>query len=321
MKAITVPTPGGPDALKLTELPSPELKDGEVLINVVAAGVNRADVGQRQGTYPSPPGSPDYPGLEVSGRIAQDGSGFLAGDEVVALLSGGGYAEQVAVPAGQVLAAPKGVSLIEAAAFPETAATVYSNVVMAAGLQAGQTFLVHGGSSGIGAMAIQLAKALGCTVITTAGSDEKCQHARDLGADVAINYREEDFVEVTNRHGGADVILDVVGAGYLMRNVQALATGGKLVIIAVQSGSKTEFDIMALLQKRASVIGTTLRSRPTQEKASIMHEVQRVIWPLIAEGKIKPVVDQVFPLSEASQAHEYFDSGKHQGKILLTMGD
>lgn len=320
MKAITVPVPGGPEALKLTELPSPVLKDGEVLINVVAAGVNRADVGQRQGTYPSPPGSPDYPGLEVSGRIAQDGHGFFAGDEVVALLSGGGYAEQVAVPAEQVLTAPKGVSLIEAAAFPETAATVYSNVVMAAGLQAGQTFLVHGGSSGIGAMAIQLAKALGCTVITTAGNDEKCQHARDLGADIAINYREEDFVEVTNRHGGADVILDVVGAEYLMRNVQALATGGKLVIIAVQSGSTTEFDIMALVRKRASVIGTTLRSRTTQEKSSILREVQRVIWPLITEGKIKPVVDQVFPLSEAPQAHEYFDSGKHQGKILLTVG-
>lgn len=317
MLAITVPTPGGPDSLTLTDLDTPAIAEDRVLIDVVGIGINRADVAQRKGNYPSPPGNPEYPGLEVSGTVAHDVGQFRRGDEVVALLGGGGYAQQVSAPIGQVLPKPAGVSLLEAAAFPETAATVYSNMVMIGGLTAGQRLLVHGGAGGIGAMAIQLGKALGAEVVTTAGSAKKCEHALSLGADRAINYKEEDFAQVLEELGGADIILDVVGAGYLKKNMQALATNGKLIIIALQQGSRAEFDISTLMAKRGSVAATTLRNRPLAEKAEIMAGVYQTVWPLIATGAIKPVVDRVFAIEDAVQAHEYFDSGAHQGKVLL----
>ncbi|WP_018135333.1 NAD(P)H-quinone oxidoreductase [Acaricomes phytoseiuli] len=318
MKAIEIESPGGPESLVLQDVPEPAPGPGEVLIQVTAAGVNRADVQQRRGLYPPPPGAPDYPGLEVSGHIIGDGEGFRDGDPVVALLAGGGYAERVAVPAGQVIPAPEGLDLQAAAGLPETAATVYSNLVLAAGLQAGQTLLVHGGSGGIGAMAIQFATALGARVVATAGRAEKCQTVLRLGASVAVNYRDEDFVAVLQELGGADVILDVIGAGYLARNLEALATGGKLVVIGLQGGAKAELNLAVLMAKRAAIIGTTLRARPAAEKAEVMRQVQEQIWPLVADERIDPVIDKVFPLAEAHAAHEYFDSGKHHGKILLT---
>lgn len=319
MKAITISTPGGPEALIETEVADPVPAEGEVLIDVVAAGLNRADVQQRRGLYPPPAGASECPGLEVSGRIAQRGHGFEKGQEVVALLAGGGYAERVAVPAGQVIPAPEGVDLIEAAGLPEVAATVYSNVFMIAGLQAGETLLVHGGAGGIGSMAIQLAKALGARVIGTAGSTEKCKKILALGAEEAVNYREQDFVAVAHRFRGADVILDVIGAAYLERNIEALALGGRLVIIGLQGGATAELNLAALMGKRASVIGTTLRARPAEEKSAVMEQVRAVVWPLVADGAVKPSIDTTFPLARAREAHEYFDSGNHVGKILLTI--
>lgn len=319
MKAITITEPGGPEALELSEVPDPVPAEGEVLVDVAAAGLNRADVMQRRGFYPPPPGASEYLGLEVSGRIAEARHGFRKDQEVVALLAGGGYAERVAVPAGQVIPVPEGVDLISAAGLPEVAATVYSNVFMIAGLKAGETLLVHGGAGGIGAMAIQLAKALGARVIATAGSAGKCEKILELGADEAVNYREQDFVGAAQRFGGADVILDVMGGSYLARNLEALALGGRLVVIGLQGGSSAELDLAALMGKRASVIGTTLRSRPVDEKAAVMEQVRRVVWPLIAQGAIKPSIGATFPLDQARQAHEYFDSGEHQGKVLLTI--
>lgn len=319
MKAITIIEPGGPEALEFSEVPDPVPAEGEVLVDVVAAGLNRADVMQRRGFYPPPPGASEYLGLEVSGRIAEAGQGFSKGQEVVALLAGGGYAERVAVPAGQVIPAPRGIDLISAAGLPEVAATVYSNVVMIAGLEAGETLLVHGGAGGIGAMAIQLAKARGARVIATAGNAEKCQKILELGADEAINYREQDFVEVAHRYRGANVILDVMGASYLERNLEALALGGRLVVIGLQGGSAAELNLSVLMGKRASVIGTTLRTRPSQEKSAVMEQVRQVVWPLVAQGLIKPSIGATFRLDQARQAHEYFDSGEHQGKILLTI--
>ncbi|WP_394940270.1 NAD(P)H-quinone oxidoreductase [Psychromicrobium sp. YIM B11713] len=319
MKAVTALVPGGPEALQLTELPDPSLKPGEVLIDVVAAGINRADVQQRRGLYPSPPGAPDFPGLEVSGRVAQAAQGFEEGQPVVALLAGGGYAERVAAPAGQVLPAPEGIDLIAAAGIPEVAATVYSNVFMLAKLRAAQTLLVHGGAGGIGSMAIQLAKHHGAQVISTAGSAEKCQRILELGADQAINYREQDFVHLVQQHGGADVILDVMGAVYLSRNVEALALDGRLVVIGLQGGKTGELDLGVLMAKRGAVFGTGLRYRSLEEKAEIMRQVQQHVWPLLADGRLTPSIGKTFPLSEAAAAHEYFDSGEHQGKILLTV--
>ena len=319
MKAITITEPGGPEALELSEVPEPVPAEGEVLVDVAAAGLNRADVMQRRGFYPPPPGASEYLGLEVSGRIAEAGHGFRKGQEVVALLAGGGYAERVAVPAGQVVPVPEGVDLISAAGLPEVAATVYSNVFMIAGLKASETLLVHGGAGGIGAMAIQLAKALGARVIATAGSAAKCEKILELGADEAVNYREQDFVGAAQRFGGADVILDVMGGSYLARNLEALALGGRLVVIGLQGGSSAELDLAALMGKRASVIGTTLRSRPVDEKAAVMEQVRRVVWPLIAQGAIKPSIGATFPLDQARQAHDYFDSEEHQGKVLLTI--
>jgi putative PIG3 family NAD(P)H quinone oxidoreductase len=313
MRAVIAPEPGGPEALTVTELPDPEAGPGEVVIDIVASAVNRADTLQRQGFYPPPPGASDVIGMECSGRISAVG-------EVCALLSAGGYAEKVAVPSGQVMPVPSGVDLVTAAALPEVACTVWSNVFMIAGLQQDETLLVHGGAGGIGTMAIQLAKALGARVFTTAGSAEKQEFCVSLGAERAINYRDEDFVEVLKEAGGADVILDNMGAKYLERNVSALATEGRLVVIGMQGGSKGELDLGALLRKRGAVIATTLRARPSEEKSAICASVVEHVWPLVAEGRVRAVVHEQVPLEEAPRAHELMESGSHSGKILLTTG-
>ena len=324
MRAIVITEPGGPEVLEVQSVPDPVPAAGEVVIEVAAAGVNRADVAQRQGFYPPPPGAPPYPGMECSGRIAQlgpDVTGWQAGDEVCALLAGGGYAERVAVPSGQLLPLPGGVSLIEAAALPEATCTVYSNVFMLAGLAAGETLLVHGGASGIGTMAIQLARAYGARVACTAGSAAKLERCRELGADLAISYRDDDFVagigQFTDGHG-ADVVLDIMGASYLPRNVTALATGGRLVVIGLQGGSKGELDLGMLLRKRASVQATTLRARPAAEKAAIAAAVREHVWPLISKGQVTPVIDRILPLQKAAEAHQVMEASAHIGKILLT---
>ncbi|MFY9635687.1 NAD(P)H-quinone oxidoreductase [Pseudarthrobacter sp. BIM B-2242] len=327
MKAIYIAEPGGPEVLEVREVDAPVPGQGEVLIDVVAAGLNRADVQQRRGFYPPPPGASEIPGLEVSGRIAGFGPGvtkaFSVGDKVVALLAGGGYAEKVAVPAEQVLRIPDGVDLVTAASLPEVAATVYSNLVMTAQLQAGETVLIHGATGGIGTMAIQMAKALGAKVATTAGSDEKVGTAKAfLGADIAINYKEEDFPDSLRRQNGgkgADVILDVVGAKYLAKNIDALADYGRLVVIGLQGGAKGELDLGQLLRKRAAVVATALRPRPVAEKGAIMSAVRESVWPLITDGSIRPLVAKTFPLNQAGEAHKYFDTGDHVGKILLVM--
>jgi NADPH2:quinone reductase len=327
MKAVYIVDPGGPEALQVREVEDPVPGPGEVLIDVVAAGINRADVQQRRGFYPPPPGASEVPGLEVSGRISGFGPDvvkpFAAGDKVVALLAGGGYAQKVAVPAEQVLRVPEGVDLVTAASLPETAATVYSNLFMTAQLQPGELVLIHGATGGIGTMAVQMAKAFGARVAATAGTEEKVSTARAfLGVDIAINYREQDFVEaVRDASGGrgADVILDVVGAKYLEKNVEALAPYGRLVIIGLQGGAKGELNIGLLLNKRAAIIGTALRPRPVEEKGVIMSAVREHVWPLVTDGSIKALVDRTFPLAEVQKAHEYFDSGEHVGKVLLTM--
>jgi putative PIG3 family NAD(P)H quinone oxidoreductase len=326
MRAVTATEPGGPDVLTLTELPDPEPGPGEVVLDVAATAVNRADLLQRQGHYPPPAGASEVIGLECSGTVAALGEGveqWQVGDEVCALLAGGGYAEKVAVPAGQVMPLPPGVDLQTAAALPEVACTVWSNVFMVAHLQPGETLLVHGGAGGIGTFAIQLAHALGATVVTTAGSEEKLEVCRSLGADLAVNYRERDFVEdvkaFTDGHG-ADVILDNMGATYLGRNVSALATQGRLVIIGMQGGAKGELDINALLRKRGAVIATALRSRPVQEKAAICAAVVEHVWPLVADGAVKPVVHARYPLAEAARAHADVEGSANVGKVLLTTG-
>ncbi|MFW5471382.1 NAD(P)H-quinone oxidoreductase [Knoellia sp. CPCC 206435] len=323
MKAITIPTPGGPEALVLSDVETPEPGPGEVRIRVAAAGVNRADVMQRMGHYNPPPGMTEIPGLEVSGvvdAVGVDVGEWVVGDEVCALLVGGGYAEQVVVPAGQVLPVPAGIGLVEAAALPEVACTVWSNVFLTANLQPGETFLVHGGSSGIGTMAIQLAREVGARVAVTAGSQEKLDACRELGAEVLVNYREQDFVEeirtATDGHG-ADVILDNMGAKYLPRNVDTLATAGRLVIIGLQGGVKGELDINMLLRKRGAVIATSLRARPLAEKATIVAAVREHVWPLVADGRVRPVISSRHPLSDASAAHAEMEASGHIGKILL----
>jgi putative PIG3 family NAD(P)H quinone oxidoreductase len=324
VKAVTILEPGGPEVLVWTDVPDPEAGPGEVLIDVVASAVNRADVMQREGHYPPPAGAPPYPGLECSGRIGAVGegvTGWSVGAEVCALLSGGGYAERVAVPAGQVLPVPAGVSLVEAAALPEVVCTVWSNVFMLAALQREETLLVHGGSSGIGTMAIQLARNLGARVVVTAGSPEKLERCRELGADVAVNYRDEDFVEAVREASdgrGADVILDNMGAKYLGRNVDALAPNGRLVVIGLQGGTRGELDLGLLLRKRAAVLATSLRARPPAEKAAIVASVRENVWPLLAAGTVRPVVDRVLPMAEAAQAHRVLESSAHVGKVLLT---
>ncbi len=325
MRAITISAPGGPDVLTWTEVDDPTAAPGEVVIRVAAAGVNRADVLQRMGNYNPPPGSPTWPGLECSGVIESVGPdvlGWSVGDEVCALLSGGGYAERVAVPAGQVFPVPAGVDLITAAALPEVACTVWSNVFMTAGLQAGETLLVHGGSSGIGTMAIQLAVALGARVAVTAGSNAKLERCAELGASILINYRDDDFVERiqadTEGHG-ADVILDVMGASYLARNISALAINGRIVIIGLMGGATAEINLGALLGKRGAVHATTLRARPLAEKAEIVRRTREVVWPLVEARLVQPVVDSTFAMADAAQAHALMEASTHVGKILLTL--
>ena len=323
MRAITIAEPGGPEQLVWTEVPDPVAAAGEVLIEVTATAVNRADILQRMGFYTPPPGASLYPGLECSGRIVEVGAGvvgFAPGDEVVALLAGGGYAELVEVPAGQVAPLPKGMSALAAGGLMETVCTVWSNVFMLAGLEAGQTLLVHGGSSGIGTAAIQLGHELGARVVVTAGSAAKLQACRDLGADVAVNYRSEDFVErvgeVTDGRG-ADVILDNMGAVYLDRNVQALAVNGRLVIIGLQGGVTGEVNLNTLLRKRASISATTLRARPSEEKAQIVQAARDAVWPLIQQGRFRVVVDRVLPIDRAAEAHRVVEDSGHVGKVVL----
>ncbi|MCW2618864.1 MAG: quinone oxidoreductase [Modestobacter sp.] len=326
MRAVTISEPGGPEVLGWGEVPDPVCGPGEVLVDVAAAAVNRADLLQRQGNYPPPPGASEILGLECSGVISEVGAdvtGWAVGDEVCALLSGGGYAERVAVPPGQLLPKPAGVELATAAALPEVTCTVWSNVFMLAGLRAGEVFLVHGGASGIGTMAIQLAARAGARVATTAGSAEKLAFCRELGAEIGVNYRDEDFVEVvknaTDGHG-ADVVLDIMGAKYLARNVDVLATGGRMVGIGMQGGTKAELDLGKLMRKRASVAATTLRSRPATGpggKAEIVAAVLHDVWPDVERGVVRPIVDRRLPMSRAAEAHALLEASDHIGKVLL----
>jgi putative PIG3 family NAD(P)H quinone oxidoreductase len=325
MRAVVVTSPGGPEVLQVAEVPDPVPGFGEVVIEVAAAGVNRADLLQRQGNYPPPAGAPGWPGLECSGRVAELGDGvegWSIGDEVCALLSGGGYAERVAVPAGQVLPVPDGLDAVSAAALPEVACTVWSNVFMLAGLRREETLLVHGGSSGIGTMAIQLAHRLGARVAVTAGSAAKLAACRELGAEVLVNYREEDFVERVRAATdglGAHVVLDILGAAYLARNLDVLATNGRLVVIGMQGGTKAELNLGALMAKRAAVLATSLRARPETEKATIVASVREHVWPLVQNGDVRPVIDMTFPLDRAGDAHRRLDASEHVGKVLLTV--
>jgi putative PIG3 family NAD(P)H quinone oxidoreductase len=323
VRAVVITTSGGPEVLSLQEVPDPVPGEGEVLVEVTAAGVNPADVMQRMGFYPPPPGASAYPGLECSGRITQVGpgvSGWQVGDSVCALMAGGGYAELVAVPAGQLLPIPDGVSLADAAALPEVACTVHASVFGQAGLAPGEVLLVHGGAGGIGTMAIQLAKARGATVACTAGSAAKLDRCRELGADHAISYRDEDFVTAVKDFTGgrgADVILDIVGAPYLARNIDALATSGRLVQISVRDGARAEIDLGVLMRKRITIYASTLRARPVPEKTVIVSAVRDQVWPLVASGQVAPVIDRTLPLAEAAQAHRLIEDGGHVGKVLL----
>ncbi|HEY9314357.1 NAD(P)H-quinone oxidoreductase [Williamsia sp.] len=322
MRAVSLSEFGPAENLTVADVDKPRPGPGEVLIKVAAAGVNRADLLQRQGNYPPPPGASEIIGMEVSGTVDElgaDVAGWTTGTEVCALIAGGGYAEYVAVAAGHLLPIPAGVDLIDAAALPEVACTVLSNLKRTAHLAPGELVLLHGGGSGIGTHGIQWAKALGATVAVTAGSDTKLELCRDLGADITINYNTDDFVEVVKDHGGADVILDIVGAKYLGRNVSALADDGRLVIIGMQGGIKAELNIAALLGKRGTVHATALRGREQSDKAAIVADTIATTWPLIADGRIKPVVGATFPLAEAGAAHTLLESGQVSGKILLTL--
>jgi putative PIG3 family NAD(P)H quinone oxidoreductase len=323
MKAIVCEKPGGPEVLSWSDVPEPVPGDGQVLVEVAAAGVNRADLLQREGNYVPPPGASDVLGLECSGHVAALGpgvSGWAVGDRVCALLSGGAYAQRVVVPAGQLLPVPDGVSLAAAAGLPETVCTVWSNVFMAANLQPSETLLVHGGASGIGTTAIQLAKSLGARVLVTVGSAKKAEACLALGADAAIDYKNEDFVsrvrELTD-HRGADVILDVMGASYLQRNVDALAVAGRLVNIGMQGGRKGELDLGKLMSKRAAVLSTSLRARPLSEKAAIVASVREHVWPLVNSGALRAVVDRELPMADAAEAHRVIEASEHVGKVIL----
>jgi putative PIG3 family NAD(P)H quinone oxidoreductase len=315
------PEPGGPEALKLVEVPTPEPAGGEVLVRVEAAGVNRADLLQRQGFYPPPPGTTDILGLECAGTVAALGpgaTGCAVGDPVCALLSGGGYAEYVAVPAGQVVPVPAGLDGVQAAALMETACTVWSNLVMVGRLAAEETLLVHGGASGIGTMAIQVAKALGARVVTTVGSAEKAAAVAELGADVVINYREQDFADAMAAADlRADVILDIMGAKYLAPNVASLATNGRLVIIGLQGGLQAELNLGQLLAKRASVAATSLRARPATEKAEIVAATRAHVFPMIESGAVRPIVHATFDLADSAGAHRVLEESSHIGKVVL----
>ncbi|HET7902140.1 MAG TPA: NAD(P)H-quinone oxidoreductase [Candidatus Nanopelagicales bacterium] len=325
MRAVVVTEPGGPDVLQWLEVPDPVAGAGEVVVRVTASAVNRADLLQRQGLYPPPPGAPEYPGLECSGVVESVGDGVSAwspGDPCTALLAGGGYAELVVVPAGQLMPVPDGIGLLEAAALPEVACTVWSNVVMDAGLAAGDVLLVHGGAGGIGTFAIQAGVALGAHVAVTAGSPEKLARCRELGAEILVDYSRQDFVEAVRRATdgrGADVVLDNMGAAYLSRNVDVLAIGGRLQVIGLQGGAKGELDLGRLMSKRAQVRGTTLRARPVQEKAAICARVAAEVWPLVSDGRIRTVVDRVIPMADAAEAHRVMAASEHVGKVLLAV--
>src|SRR4051794_33649454 len=326
MRAVTLDGSGGPEVMGWGEVPDPVCGPGEVVVDVVATAVNRADLLQRQGFYPPPPGASEILGLECSGVVSEVGEGvqgWQRGDEVCALLAGGGYAERVAVPAVQVLPKPAGVELATAAALPEVTCTVWSNVFLLARLHRGERFLVHGGSSGIGTMAIQLAARAGARVFTTAGTPEKLAFCRELGADVGINYREEDFVErvrETTDGAGVDVILDIMGAKYLAGNLDSLAVGGRLAIIGLQGGTKAEIDLNALMRRRLSVQATTLRARPATGpggKAEIVAAVRHDVWPDVERGVVRPIVDRRLPMSQAAEAHRVVEASEHIGKVLL----
>ena len=324
MTAIEIAEPGGPEVLKPTSRPTPIPGDDDVLIEVVAAGVNRPDVMQRQGGYAPPPGASDIPGLEVAGRVVAAGSRVKTcseGDEVVALVTGGGYAQYCVSPAAQCLPTPAGVDLIHAAAIPETYFTVYSNVFERGGLKAGERFLVHGGSSGIGTTAIQLARHFGADVLTTAGTADKCRASLDLGANLAINYREDDFVKAVREHTeeqGVDLVLDMVGGSYIRRNIEALAPDGRLVMIAFLGGSIAEVDFLPVMLKRLTVTGSTLRARDVRFKADIAAKLREHVWPLLESGDIRVLVHRTFALEDAASAHALMESSEHIGKIVLT---
>ncbi|XP_047957099.1 quinone oxidoreductase PIG3-like [Salvia hispanica] len=323
MKAIVITEAGGPEVLQLQQVDAPKIKDNEVLIRVAATALNRADTLQRLGRYPPPKGESEFPGLECSGiveAVGKDVHRWKIGDQVCALVAGGGYAEKVAVPAGQVLPVPPNISLQDAASFPEVACTVWSTVFMMSHLSQGETFLIHGGSSGIGTFAIQLAKHLGVKVFVTAGSEEKLAACKELGADVCINYKTEDFVSRVKEETagkGVDVILDNIGALYLQRNLESLNIDGRLFIIGFMGGTTTEINLASLLSKRLTVQAAGLRNRSLENKAAIVNEVEKHVWPAIAEGKIKPVVYKRLPLEEAAEGHRIMESSKHIGKIIL----
>lgn len=320
MRAVQITKPGGPDVLALTERPVPEPAHGQVVIKVAWAGVNRPDALQRAGLYAPPPTASDLPGLEASGEIVALGSGvsgLAVGDPVCALLPGGGYAEYVATPAAHCLPVPNDMTLKEAACLPETFFTVWSNVFTRGALKSGERFLVHGGSSGIGTTAIQLANAFGARVFATAGSADKCAACTELGAEVAINYRDADFVEVLRAAGGADLILDMVGGDYIPRNLKALADDGRLVQIAFLNGPKVEVNFAQLMMRRLTMTGSTLRPQSDTAKARIAQNLQEKVWPLLATKRVAPVMDQAFPLAEAAKAHARMESSEHIGKIVL----
>lgn len=325
MHAVVAIAPGGPDVLAWSEVPDPEAKPGEVVLDVAASAVNRADLLQREGRDAPPPGAPAWLGLECSGTVAAIGSGVTdweIGQQACALLSGGGYAEKVAVPAGHLLPVPRGIDLVTAAGLPEIMCTVWSNVFMTAGLRPGEVLLVHGGAGGVGTAAVQLGRVVGATVAVTAGTPEKLALCRSLGASVLVNYNEDDFVTAvraaTDDHG-ADVVLDNMGAAYLARNVSVLAPNGRLVVIGLQSGREASLDLSALKAKRAALIATTLRWRPAEEKAAIVAAVREHVWPLLESGEIRPVVDRIVPMSDAAEAHRIVAASQHMGKVLLRL--
>jgi NADPH:quinone reductase len=325
MTAVEIIMPGEPDVLKAAQRPTPRFGDDEVLIEVAAAGVNRPDVLQRRGMYEPPPGTTDIPGLEVAGTVVAVGSGvtrWKVGDRVSALVAGGGYAEYCPAPEGQCLPVPNGFSMVEAACLPETFFTVWTNVFQRGRLRQGESFLVHGGSSGIGTTAIQLAKAFGAKIFATAGNAEKCKACEDLGADRAINYKEEDFVEVIGQATGGkgvNVVLDMVGGDYIPRSIKVMAPEGRHVSIAFLRGPKVEFNVEPIMRKRLTLTGSTLRPRSVAEKSAIGAELREKVWPLLSGGKIRPVIYKTFPLAEAAQAHALMESSEHIGKIALVV--
>lgn len=319
-RIVTVTEPGGPEVLQVVQRDRPQPGPGEVLIRNAACGVNRPDQIERLGFYPAPPGAPEGLGLEVSGHVEAVGEGvtdWTPGDAVCALVAGGGYADYSLAPEGSILAAPDGVDLVDAAGLPETVFTVFANVFEAGGLLQGETFLVHGGTSGIGTTAIQMAKAAGATVIATAGTPEKCALCETLGADRAINYRDEDYEAIAREMGGVDVLLDMVGGSYVQKNINVMKPRGRIVSIAFLTGSRVEIDLMPVMLKRLVLTGSTLRARPNAEKARIARAVEDRVWPWIAAGQLKPVIDSRHALDDVRASHERLDGGQHSGKILL----